>query len=314
MGGAATAVGIFYGDGVEVAEAFRTGSPLAGSTISSAFPISGTLNEKGQFTYSALLADGNQLVGRYTPDLHWRSSSSGSWDVRSNWTVGITPADVHDVLIDPNVDLTVIGPANDLAIRSLQIGGGAGQARLVLDGSELAVQQQLVVAENGMLAGSGEIKGASLIDGTLAPGLSAGNLSFQGLLSFSPTSMLAIELGGTATSEFDRITVLGDVQLDGLLSVDLINGFPLHDGDEFLIMDLTGDLTGQFFGLNEGDLVGRYGNQNLFVTYTGGNGNDIGLYAATAIPEPAAWLLIPLAAILGTCVRRRMSDRRRYVS
>jgi hypothetical protein len=56
--------------------------------------------------------------------------------------------------------------------------------------------------------------------------------------------------------------------------------------------------------MNEGDVVGRFGSVNLFLTYAGGDGNDLAL-TTQAIPEPSAFGLLGLWLVL-------LATRRRY--
>ncbi len=73
------------------------------------------------------------------------------------------------------------------------------------------------------------------------------------------------------------------MQLTGDLDVSLIDGFKLSAGDSFVITKVDGDLSGQHDGLNEGYSVGRFKSDNggtleFFITYQGGDDNDIELY------------------------------------
>jgi hypothetical protein len=64
-----------------------------------------------------------------------------------------------------------------------------------------------------------------------------------------------------------------------------------------LHIDLGGLLSGQFNGLWEGDWVGTFGEQKLFISYTMGSGGGVVLF--TAVPEPGSGLLVTAAALLG---------------
>lgn len=86
----------------------------------------------------------------------------------------------------------------------------------------------------------------------------------------------------------------------------LLDGFSLGSGAvEFLIVDVSGDLFGQFVNFNEGDLVGIYSGRELFITYGAGDGNDVALFSA--VPEPAAAMLFAMGAIACGLRRRRFS-------
>jgi hypothetical protein len=69
----------------------------------------------------------------------------------------------------------------------------------------------------------------------------------------------------------------GNVELAGLLDVKLIDGFELHRGNMFEFLRVGGTLTGQYDGLDEGALVGNFGGEDLFITYTAGDGNSVSL-------------------------------------
>ncbi len=144
--------------------------------------------------------------------------------------------------------------------------------------------------------GTGGLSGS----GTIAPGNSAGVFTIDGHLSHDGGGH-EIELGGhfngggdKSLTEFDWIDVTGNVELAGLLDVSLIDGFELHRGDMFDILQVGGTLTGQYDGLGEGALVGNFGGEDLFITYTAGDGNDVALYT---IPEPTTLLLALLALV-----------------
>ena len=88
--------------------------------------------------------------------------------------------------------------------------------------------------------GSGTIDAPStsfLNKGRVAPGLSPATLSLSGTYRQSSTGSLEIELGGlTVGSEHDRLAVSGTVNIGGLLSLSLIDGFSPALGDSFRIM------------------------------------------------------------------------------
>ena len=107
-----------------------------------------------------------------------------------------------------------------------------------------------------------------------------------------------------ALAEFDRIDVTGNVELAGVLDVYLINSFQLLAGMSFDILKVGGTLTGQYDGLDEGRKVGSFSGTNLFITYAGGNGNDVTLFSR-AVPEPAAILLAVFGLALLPRRRRR---------
>ena len=118
---------------------------------------------------------------------------------------------------------------------------------------------------------------------------STGVTTIDGDWNFNSGS-LAIELGGSfdgggdkSQSEFDWIDVTGDVTLAGNLDVQLVNGYQIPQNESFEIMNIAGALTGTFAGLDEGDLVGVFGGVELFISYVGGDGNNIVLFSSEQI-------------------------------
>ena len=151
----------------------------------------------------------------------------------------------------------------------------------------------------GSIGGEGTATFAGLLD----PGFSPGTFEFDGDLNLTETSELLIELAGTDVSEFDRLLIAGDVNLDGQLTIDLLNGFELEEELEFLFLEVGGDLTGSFNGLAHNAFVGSFGGHNLFISYTAGDGNDVALF--TAVPEPGTAALLCLAGLVVGMRRRR---------
>lgn len=95
---------------------------------------------------------------------------------------------------------------------------------------------------------------------------------------------LVIELGGTSPGvTHDTIAVTGDVSLMTSLDVSLVNDFELQPGQTFEILDVGGTFFGGFFGIPDGGSVGVFGGEELWITFSGGDGNDLVLYT-TELP------------------------------
>jgi hypothetical protein len=158
----------------------------------------------------------------------------------------------------------------------------------------------------GELSGSGDITGGGDVFalGDLRPGNSPASIDVIANMIFGLDTNVEIELAGLDTGEFDQFLIDGDLSLAGDLNVELIDGFLLDDEMEFLIFDVDGIVSGNFDGLLEGDLIGRYGDQDLFISYAAGDGNDIGLFSFSAVPEPSS-AGIMLLGIVAAIVQRR---------
>ena len=100
--------------------------------------------------------------------------------------------------------------------------------------------------QSGSVKGNGTIGGNVQIHGTISPGESAGELTMDGNVMLFDDSHVLIELGGlTSTSQYDQISVTGSATLNGLLNIDLINGFLPLAGNSFDIFD-WGSVSGKF--------------------------------------------------------------------
>ena len=297
-GGSADDRGVFTGDGADLLTVVREGDALAGGAVSSvSFNVRDGLNEFGQIAYSYTLTNGDDGVARWTPDLRYRGGSVGSFETAADFTLGLDPtrlqdgAAIYDVLLAPAAGApgdgaAVAGGAADLTLKSLTVGGGGGRIALELDGGNLTVAESLGLQDGGTL---------SVFAGTTGDIL--GDLTAMG------ASALGFELD---TFDTGFLSVAGDALLgaDTALLLDAAAGFAPVLGREFLLLEVGGTLSGRFAGLNEGDFVGTFGGLDFNITYFGGDGNDVAVTAA-AVPEPATWALVGLAAVCGLTRSRR---------
>ncbi len=169
----------------------REGDDLAGRTISTVKMFSPgsnshrhSLNDFSQAVYRAEFTNNDIGFFLFTPEIHWISPTSGSWDharggVRSGWTIGQAPASPHDVLIDPAVDLTVTGPAGGVTVKSLTVGGNNGIATLSLNGGSLTSSTAVQITPTGVLTGSGVISTPVTNHGVVK----ADNVTINGILT-----------------------------------------------------------------------------------------------------------------------------------
>lgn len=172
------------------------------------------------------------------------------------------------------------------------ISGGSLTARHLSIGGTNA--EQLTSAAEFQVIGSGATISLSgnleINDNAATEGAHAG--SAIGRLVFT------IDDGGVSF-----LSVAGDATLGGDLFVTLADGTTLSDGQVFKLLDIGGTRTGTFRDLGEASLVGTYGDVPLYISYLGGDGNDVILYTAP-IPEPMSLGLAGIAAF-GLIARRR---------
>jgi hypothetical protein len=91
----------------------------------------------------------------------------------------------------------------------------------------------------GELSGSVGTTGPGMVylEGDLRPGNSPGVIAFGGDLIFGSAATLQIELAGTASGQYDVVSVVDTLSLAGTLDVQLYGGFVPKAGDSFDILD-----------------------------------------------------------------------------
>jgi len=123
--------------------------------------------------------------------------------------------------------------------------------------------------DGGTLGGTGQINVPVTIDGgTVAPGISIGQLSVGSSFTQNAGGTLEIELGGTTPgTEYDRLAVSGAAALGGTLQISYLNGFVPKAGQQFAILT-CGSRTGGFasvLGPGQYSVVYNSGNVTLTV-------------------------------------------------
>jgi autotransporter-associated beta strand protein len=157
--------------------------------------------------------------------------------------------------------------------------------------------------EAGTLGGNGGVGGALAVNSgaTFAPGggVSAiGDFSVGGSFTLNSGAILAVQLGGTAASAYDKLNITGAATLSGVLNLSAVSFTPAI-GNQFTVLTAAGGITDS--GLTISGLTGFtksiVGN-SLVVTKTAA------LSALASVPEPGALVLMGLAmAVVG--VRRK---------
>ncbi len=110
---------------------------------------------------------------------------------------------------------------------------------------DLAGSHQFQAAAD--LTGSGTVAGNMVMPGTIAPGASAGALTFENNLTLTGTSVLEIELGGTVAGvSFDALDIAGSATLAGMLDVSRINSFNPALGNSFEVLHADFGVFGEF--------------------------------------------------------------------
>lgn|GEM_PF-3554756 len=144
-----------------------------------------------------------------------------------------------------------------------------------------------------ILGGTGSIAGPVNLNGTsrLAPGASPETLA-TGAVTFTSGTFFEVEIGGTSpgdgTTGYDQLVVTGTVALGGAtLNLIQFAGFTANNAVQqtFTIIDNDGSadlVTGTFAGLPEGSQI-DYAGGTVFISYAGGDGNDVVLYSQPVV-------------------------------
>ncbi len=118
-------------------------------------------------------------------------------------------------------------------------------------------------------------------------------------------------------NDFWAMNINGDVLSLGLLEVYLTDGYELGANQTYDFFNIAGSISSYFDGIGQGDSLGMFGDYELFIDYTGGDGNDIVLFTnggnpggepnnPNAVPEPVTFALssLGLLALNSKCGRR----------
>ena len=175
------------------------------------------------------------------------------------------------------------------------------------------------VANGATLGGSGTISGVLTVAGTLTPGNSPGRLTIANDVTLTNAATFAAEVNGqSAGVTYDQLTVDGThvINLGGATLSVAMGTFGVAEGDRIYLLDNTGAgaITGTFAGLIEGSQIATLDGVNGFnwnITYAAtfgdpeGAANDVAIYAASAVPEPAGLGVVALGGFAMLRRRRR---------
>jgi autotransporter-associated beta strand protein len=157
----------------------------------------------------------------------------------------------------------------------------------------------VTVSLGAMLTGAGLINGPVTVNGALSPGNSPGILTINNDLTLGPASSTLMELGGTGAGQYDRVIGVGELTLDGAITVSLINGFNPMPGDSFDLFDYSLSDSSSFdpnTDLILPTLMGGWSwNKSSFLV----NGQ------ISAVPEPASITLFGIGAVALLCFSAR---------
>ena len=191
-----------------------------------------------------------------------------------------------------------------VTIDGITVGESSGaHGEFHLSGDATVNSGRLRVARNGDTTGIMSVTGnqVSVTVGFLDIGSNDGGLtSSEGILQFNSD-------GGVSSLTVLNDATLNDGSVEGFakLEVDLVSSPP--PAGDVLLIDVQGNLTGQFMGLPEGAMVPNSGGRTISYAY--GDGNDVALIGV--IPEPTAGLLMLLGGVAAMLRRARSAGEQR---
>ena len=175
------------------------------------------------------------------------------------------------------------------------------------DGVVNVSTDSLFNTSTGTIQGNGTIDSVVTNDGTIGPGASVGSLTIDGDTTFGTTSFFDVEVDATGA---DLLTVLGDLSIDGELSLSLLANFDPDALDTFTIASADSDILGAFDNVSNGSTLLTDGGEGTFiVNYGAGSAfatNSIVLsgFTVSAVPEPGTATAM-FALLTGSLLVRR---------
>jgi len=244
------------------------------------------------------------------------------------------PGFLNSGIVDISQDGTLASP-----LSYVQTGG-----QTTVDGTLRTSGRGVINFAGGSVYGNGgTIQGTVISNAAINIGdslMTVGQLSFLGNYTQGANGSLTFDIAGTAPGRYDQLNVSGHAQLNGLMTVDLINGFIPQLGNTFDIMNFSSS-SGAFssvlglpinnqehFQLEynstdltldvvQGQLSGADLGSGVWFASAESNNHGVSLIASaiaphddltSSTPEPGTFLLFGSGLLcLGYSLRRRMT-------
>jgi Ca2+-binding RTX toxin-like protein len=202
--------------------------------------------------------------------------------LRFNATTLVTTTGVNGLQFLSEVDTVTWNTSTATAANSITLEAGTFNV-----GTGQAITASVLNVNAGAtLGGTGTVNATVTGAGNVAPGTSPGILTING--AFNPTGTTTIELNSpyvTAGTDFDQLVVNGTINLNG--STLTVQGGAVAPAAGTIIPILLNDgvdaVTGTFGGFVDGAMV-TVGSFTGFISYFGGDGNDVTLTVASVGP------------------------------
>ena len=224
----------------------------------------------------------DQPVGYHAVHRTWVGSDGADLFDAANWT-GTDPEETPDarwmaVVNNLTAVPAMVTIAKNADFLGLEVRGeGASQTLRITQGAQLTGRNEIRIAAGGVididngsidtvrwvdvlpggkLSGTGQINGQVYNAGEVTPGASPGRFVVQSDFIQLDSGLLTLEVGGAAAeSGFDQLAIAGQAHLDGVLTVELIDGFHPESGDFFPLI-VAEEITGDFDGINLPEVPG----------------------------------------------------------
>jgi autotransporter-associated beta strand protein len=180
--------------------------------------------------------------------------------------------------------------AGNLGVGNVTLGSGGTLDISGITGADFTLSSTQVFTADGLVNATGK---TLVVNGTLNPGSSPGDLDVTGSFTLGSTSISNFEINGITAGLFDSVQVTGTLTFGGILN--LSTGYAFQVGDAVDLFD-WGTVTGTFASITGTDLGGGLSWDTSSLYTTG---------VITVVPEPATWTLITVGGTLLMTLRRR---------
>jgi hypothetical protein len=206
-----------------------------------------------------------------------------------------------DVLSDSSVSTNTLSIDGELVVRSgatLSVESLTNFGLIDIEaGATLSVSDTLFVNDfrqinEGLFSGDGDLR----LLGDIRFGSNNELIEFSGPVEFGDDSVSNFWLRDSTS--IDQMTFANNLLLDGDLNLIFSSAFQdsLGAGQEYILIDVDGLMTGTFDNFTEGQTVGNFNGNDLFLTYSTSRGNGVALF--TAVPEPGGCWFLALLVFL----------------